>query len=174
MTSSPDRLPPALPAMWRVLKLGYRHEPGMMSASFLLVLLAALPDAFLALWLKLLGQAVVTGRGRLLLACALGLGATATATWFLGTVSTRVQRRFRDRVTIALEAHVARLGQAEVDHRRAQPAILRGCSGREDGKRQGSRAHPAQRFRHGFAPASTHLRDHVAQQREGRDHLDKP
>jgi ATP-binding cassette subfamily B protein len=31
------------------------------------------------------------------------------ATWFLTTVSTRVQRRFRDRVTIALEAHVARL-----------------------------------------------------------------
>jgi ATP-binding cassette, subfamily B, bacterial len=113
MTSSPDRLPPALPAMWRVLKLGYRHEPGMMSASFALALLAALPDAFLALWLKLLGQAVVAGRGRLLLACALGLGATATATWFLGTVSTRVQRRFRDRVTIALEAHVARL-QAEI------------------------------------------------------------
>ena len=34
---------------------------------------------------------------------------SATATWFLRTVSTRVQRRFRDKVTIALEAHVARL-----------------------------------------------------------------
>src|SRR6185436_2464956 len=32
-----------------------------------------------------------------------------TATWFLRTVSTRVQRRFRDKVTIALESHVARL-----------------------------------------------------------------
>jgi ATP-binding cassette subfamily B protein len=113
MTSSPDRLPPALPAMGRLLKLGYRHEPRMMAVSFALALLASLPDAFLALWLKLLGQAVVAGRGRLLLACALGLGATATATWFLGTVSTRVQRRFRDRVTIALEAHVARL-QAQI------------------------------------------------------------
>src|SRR4029450_4098655 len=30
-------------------------------------------------------------------------------TWFLRTVSTRVQRRFRDKVTIALESHVARL-----------------------------------------------------------------
>ena len=37
----------------------------------------------------------------------------ATATWFLRTVSTRVQRRFRDKVTIALESHVARL-QASV------------------------------------------------------------
>jgi ATP-binding cassette subfamily B protein len=99
--------------MWRVLKLGYRHEPALMSAAFGLALFAALPDAFLALWLKLLGQAVVTGERRVLFACALGLGATATATWFLGTVSTRVQRRFRDRVTIALESHVARL-QAEI------------------------------------------------------------
>jgi ATP-binding cassette subfamily B protein len=35
------------------------------------------------------------------------------ATWFLRTVSARLQRRFRDRVTIALESHVARL-QASV------------------------------------------------------------
>ena len=40
---------------------------------------------------------------------ALALGVSATATWFLQTVSTRVQRRFRDKVTIALEAHVATL-----------------------------------------------------------------
>jgi ATP-binding cassette subfamily B protein len=95
--------------MWRVLKLGYRHEPRLMAAAFVLALVAALPDAFLALWLKVLGQAVLEGDRSLLLACALGLGATATATWFLGTVSTRVQRRFRDKVTIALESHVARL-----------------------------------------------------------------
>ena len=44
---------------------------------------------------------------------AIGLGVSATATWFLRTVSTRVQRRFRDKVTIALESHVARL-QASV------------------------------------------------------------
>jgi len=44
---------------------------------------------------------------------AVGLAVSAAATWFLRTVSTRVQRRFRDKVTIALEAHVARL-QASV------------------------------------------------------------
>ena len=38
---------------------------------------------------------------------------STAATWFLRTVSTRVQRRFRDKVTIALESHVARL-QASV------------------------------------------------------------
>jgi ATP-binding cassette subfamily B protein len=31
------------------------------------------------------------------------------ATWFLGVTSTRTQRRFRDRVAVALESHVARL-----------------------------------------------------------------
>ncbi len=41
------------------------------------------------------------------------IGLSAAATWFLRTVSTRVQRGFRDKVTIALESHVARL-QASV------------------------------------------------------------
>jgi ATP-binding cassette subfamily B protein len=111
-------MPPALPAMWRVLKLGYRHEPGMMLGAFVLSQLAALPDALLALWLKFLGEGVMRGDQRLLLASALGLGVSATLTWFLGTLSTRVQRRFRDKVTIALESHVARLqaGVATIAH----------------------------------------------------------
>jgi ATP-binding cassette subfamily B protein len=102
-------MPPALASMWRVLKLGYRHEPRLLVAAFVLSQLAAVPDALLALWLKLLGDGVLEGNHRLVLGCALGLGATATATWFLTTISTRVQRRFRDKVTIALESHVARL-----------------------------------------------------------------
>jgi ATP-binding cassette subfamily B protein len=111
-------MPPALSSMWRVLKLGYRHEPGMLLAAFALSQLAALPDALAAVWLKLLGEGVLRGDRRLLVAAALALGLTATATWFLTTVSTRVQRRFRDKVTIALEAHVARLqaGIATIAH----------------------------------------------------------
>jgi len=109
MTSSADDLPPALPSMWRLCKLGYRHEPRLMLAAFVLSLLAALPDALLALWLLLLGQGVLNGEARLVLTAAVGLALSVAATWFLRTVSTRVQRRFRDRVTIALEAHVARL-----------------------------------------------------------------
>ncbi len=113
MKASPDRMPPALASMGRVLRIGWRHEPGMMLGAFALSQLAALPDALLALWLKLMGDGVLEGNRRLLFASALGLGASATATWFLGTLSTRVQRRFRDKITIALEAHVARL-QASV------------------------------------------------------------
>jgi ATP-binding cassette subfamily B protein len=121
MTSSPERerdtavrmvrddLPPALSSMWRLCKLGYRHEPGLMLVAFVLSLLSALPDALLALWFKLLGEGVLEREPSLLRAAALGLGVSATATWFLRTLSTRVQRRFRDKVTIALESHVARL-----------------------------------------------------------------
>jgi ATP-binding cassette subfamily B protein len=109
MSASPDPMPPALSSMWRVLKLGYRHEPRLLVASFGLSQLAAVPDALLALWLKLLGDGVLQGNHRLVVGCALGLGATATATWFLTTLSVRMQRRFRDKVTIALESHVARL-----------------------------------------------------------------
>jgi ATP-binding cassette subfamily B protein len=43
------------------------------------------------------------------LGAALGMAVSTAATWFLTTISTRVQRRFRDKVTIALEAHVAHL-----------------------------------------------------------------
>ena len=121
MTSSPepgsprparkagDDLPPALSSMWRLCKLGYRHQPRLMFAAFVLSQLAVLPDALLALWLKLLGQGLLANRPGLVREAGVGLGVSAAATWFLGTVSTRVQRRFRDKVTIALEAHVARL-----------------------------------------------------------------
>jgi len=115
MTSSPNRepaiepLPPALSSMWRLCRLGYRHEPRLMLASLVLSQLAALPDALLALWLMLLGKGVLEHRAGLVEWAAVGLGISAAATWFLRTISTRVQRRFRDKVTIALEAHVASL-----------------------------------------------------------------
>jgi ATP-binding cassette subfamily B protein len=119
MTSSPDReraiepLPPALSSMWRLCKLGYRNEPRLMVESLVLSQLAALPDALLALWLMLLGKGVLDHRPAMVQGAAIGLGVSTAATWFLRTVSTRVQRRFRDKVTIALESHVARL-QASV------------------------------------------------------------
>jgi ATP-binding cassette, subfamily B, bacterial len=116
MTSSPktnrpvsNDLPPGLSSMWRLCKLGYRHEPGMLLAAFLMSLFAALPDSLVAVWFKVLGDGLLEHRQGRVFAAAIGLGVSATATWFLRTVSTRVQRRFRDRVTIALEAHVARL-----------------------------------------------------------------
>ena len=104
-----DGLPPPLSSMWRLCRLGYRHEPGLIVAAFSLALLAALPDALLALWFKVLGEGALEADWARVRLALLALGISATATWFLQTVSTRVQRRFRDKVTIALESHVATL-----------------------------------------------------------------
>jgi ATP-binding cassette, subfamily B, bacterial len=111
--SSTDDLPSALPAMWRALKRGYEAEPVLLTVAFALSLLAALPDALLALWFKFLADGVSAGRRGLVMTAAVGLGVSAAASWFLRVTSDRVQRRFRDRLTIALESHVARL-QASV------------------------------------------------------------
>lgn len=104
-----DDLPPALRSMWRLCRLGFTYEPALMGVAFVLTLLAALPDALLALWFKLLTEGLLQHRSGLLGLSAAGLGTSAVATWFLQTTSTRLQRRFRDKVTIALESHVARL-----------------------------------------------------------------
>src|ERR1051326_4012179 len=108
-----EEMPGAWPSLWRALKRGYRAEPLLLPIAFGMALLAALPDALLALWLKLLADAVTAGRQRMLVAAALGLAASASGTWFLRVISDRTQRRFRDRLTIALESHVAQL-QASV------------------------------------------------------------
>jgi len=105
----PDQLPPALSSMWRLCRLGFRYEPALMGVSFVLALVAALPDALLAFWFKLLGEGLLEHKPGLLRFAVIALAISAVATWLLQTVSTRLQRRFRDKVTIALESHVARL-----------------------------------------------------------------
>src|SRR5207245_3320070 len=67
----------------------------------------------LALGFKLLGEGLREGDRGLVYGAAIAMGVSAAGTWLLRTISTRVQRRFRDKVTIALESHVARL-QASV------------------------------------------------------------
>jgi ATP-binding cassette, subfamily B, bacterial len=106
-------VPAGLISMWRALKRGYQAEPLLLSVAFGLTLLAALPDALLALWLKFLADGLLDERPTLVMVAALGLGISAAATWFLRVISDRTQRRFRDQVTIALESHVAEL-QASV------------------------------------------------------------
>ena len=109
LAAAPDKLPPALSSMWRLCRLGFRYEPALMSVAFVLALVAAVPDALLAVWFKLVGEGLLQHQSRLLWVALAGLAASAVATWFLQTVSVRLQRRFRDKVTIALESHVARL-----------------------------------------------------------------
>ena len=110
---SPDALPAGLSSMLRALKRAHQAEPRLLAVSFTLALLAALPDALLALWMKLVADGVLERRHGLVIGAAVGLGASAAATWFLKVLSDRTQRRFRDRVAVALESHVANL-QASV------------------------------------------------------------
>ena len=114
----PDDLPPALSSLWRMLELGYSAEPRLLVASFAMTVMTALPDVLVALWLKLLADGVLGHRPGEVRVAAAGLAASAAATWLMKVVFDRVQRRFRDRVSIALESHVARLqaSVSTIDH----------------------------------------------------------
>jgi ATP-binding cassette subfamily B protein len=108
-----DDLPPAISSLWRTMKLGYRAEPKGLVLALTMTIVMALPDALIALWLKFLANGLTEQKGTLVLVAALGLAGSAVATWFLKIVFDRLQRRFRDRIAVALEAHVATL-QASV------------------------------------------------------------
>ena len=120
MRRSPDadEMPPALRSMWRTIRLGYRAEPRLLAMSLAMMLFTALPDALIALWLKLLADGVIDGDRSLVRWAAGGLALSTMLTWYLRVVFGRVQRRFRDRVSIALESHVARLqaSVASIEH----------------------------------------------------------
>ena len=109
----PDQMPGSMRSIWRTLKRGYQAEPWLLSVAFGLALLAALPDALMAWWLKLMTDGVIRKNSTILMVAALGLGVCSCGTWFLRVISDRTQRRFRDRLTIALQSHVAQL-QASV------------------------------------------------------------
>jgi ATP-binding cassette subfamily B protein len=112
--AAPEDLPRAVPALWRTFRLGYRAEPRLLLASLSMTLLMMLPDVLLALWLKLLTDGVIDGDRRAIMTAAVGLALSTAATWYLSVVSQRVDRRFRDRLAIAMEAHIAHL-QATVE-----------------------------------------------------------
>jgi ATP-binding cassette, subfamily B, bacterial len=108
-----EELPPAMRSLLRTFRLGYRAEPRLLALSLGLALLMMLPDALLALWLKFLVDGVLHDQRNRVVIAGFGLAISVTATWYLSLLSQRVQRRFRDRVAIALESHVAHL-QASV------------------------------------------------------------
>jgi ATP-binding cassette subfamily B protein len=126
-TDAADSMPAAFPSMWRALVRAREAEPLLLTVAFSLALLAALPDALLALWLSLLADGVLAAKHGLVWTACAGLGISAAATWFLRVVSDRTQRRFRERLTITLEAHVARLqaSVASIEHHERQEYVDR-------------------------------------------------
>jgi ATP-binding cassette subfamily B protein len=107
-------LPPALSSMWRLCVLGYQHERRLLLGALVMTIVAALPDALLALWLKLLVDGVIDSDTRTVVLAVLAMAVSVSATWLLATVNQRLTRRFRDKVTVVLETHVAQL-QASVE-----------------------------------------------------------
>src|SRR2546423_11597317 len=104
--------PKALRTLWMSMRRAYRAEPLLVVVSLAMAMLEVVPDALFALWLKFLAQGVLDHRKGMVLAAALGLGGSVAAGWFLRTAGGRIQRKFRMRVGVALEAHVAELQSA--------------------------------------------------------------
>ena len=59
LAAADSDLPPSLSSLWRMVKLGYAAEPKLLSASLAMTVAMALPDALVALWLKLLADGVL-------------------------------------------------------------------------------------------------------------------
>src|SRR3954451_7442777 len=106
---SDDDLPPALESMARLVRIGWVQERRLLVVAVSMSIVASLPDALLALWLKVLGEGALDHDRTKVLLGGLALGLSTTATWLLRTLSDRAGRRFRDRIAIVLEAHVAHL-----------------------------------------------------------------
>lgn len=111
-------IPTMRAALWRSLRFAYRAEPRLLVVSFALVTGAWIPDALAALWLKFLAQGIEEGRGGVVVAATAGLAASTTAGWLLRIVGNRFEFLFRERATIAIEAHVAQLqgSVATIEH----------------------------------------------------------
>src|SRR5438477_275975 len=67
--------------MWRLCKLGFRHEPSLMGWAFGLSLVAAVPDALLALWLAVLASALLSQNVTLMIVTAVALPTVFTSAW---------------------------------------------------------------------------------------------
>lgn len=118
MTYSTDRLPqqgsevplPGGPAsMWRLAKLCYRFERRLMITSLMIQVLAGVPRPLTVLWLGMLTTGATERRWLLVYLALAAMALSTCASWLLTIASERVGRRFRDRLTISLETHVARL-----------------------------------------------------------------
>jgi ATP-binding cassette, subfamily B, bacterial len=105
-------LPSPLQSLLHLLGLARRYQPKLLWISLGITIAAALPDALFALWLGLLANGLRNpadpDRTKLIIA-GVGLGFSAVGGWLLRSGGDRLHMRFRQRLAVALETHVARL-----------------------------------------------------------------
>jgi ATP-binding cassette subfamily B protein len=118
-------IPGIFAATWRAVRFAYRAEPKLLVISFVLVTGAWIPDALMALWLKFLAEGVTSHNGRLVAGGVIGLAASGVGAWLMRVIGSRVEFLFRERATIAVEAHVTHLqaSVAGIEHHE-RPAYL--------------------------------------------------
>lgn len=105
-------LPGGAGALRHILRLGFRFEPKLLWISLTVTVLGAIPDALFALWLGLLATALREPDDpdqTMLIIAGAGLAFSAVGGWVLTSGGDRLQLRFRQRLAVALETHVARL-----------------------------------------------------------------
>jgi ATP-binding cassette, subfamily B, bacterial len=99
-------------AMAFLIRLANRYQPKLLWISLGVTVAGALPDALFALWLGILADAFRSPSGpdrtKLIIAIS-GVAFSAIGGWLLRTGGDRLAMRFRQRLAVALETHVARL-----------------------------------------------------------------
>lgn len=122
-----DTLPSGFASVVFLLRLGFRYQPALLWISLGITLAGALPDALFAVWLGLLAHALSEGEpDQTLLAIAgAGLAFSAVGGWILTAGGQRLHLRFRQRLAVALETHVAQLqATATGVEQHERPAVL--------------------------------------------------
>lgn len=123
-----------LPGGWasiaNIVRLAYRYQPKLLWVSLGITVVGALPDALFALWLGLLAEALSDGAEpdrTLLIIAGAGLAFSAVGGWVLRAGGDRINLRFRQRLAVSLETHVARLqaDAAGIEHHERPDALDR-------------------------------------------------
>ena len=121
-------LPNQRQAVFHILRLGFRFEPTLLWISFATTVAGAVPDALVALWLGLIAKGLATPRHpdrTLLLVAGSGMAFSCVGGWVLRNGSDRLHQRFRQRLGVALETHVARLQATTVGiEQHERPEVL--------------------------------------------------
>jgi ATP-binding cassette subfamily B protein len=111
-------IPGTATALWRAMKIAYRAEPRLLIVYVVLTFGGTIPDALNALWLKLLIDGITRNRPTLVTVAGAGFAISGIAGWLFRIVADRVHFLFRERATIAIEAHVVTLqaSVASIEH----------------------------------------------------------